>query len=236
MINVRTTWSRIAALALMSVLAFAAAGVSAQAPAPRLNYEYFRIDPPRPTADESRIEVVEFFYYGCPVCYELEPLLSGWIGSAPDAVVTRRVPALSSALWENFARLFYALESLGHLERLHWPVYDNFHVDDIRLNEEAVMFDWVSRNGIDRQQFIDTYGSPAVTEKLAAARELLRSYGVKGVPTLIIDGRYMTSARMAGGTKRLIPVLNYLVEQARNERGKLRPSALQPSSTPPSSP
>ncbi|MSQ72809.1 MAG: thiol:disulfide interchange protein DsbA/DsbL [Betaproteobacteria bacterium] len=207
--------------ALLPALLLQAADAQAQARAPRLNYEYSAVYPPPPVTGERRMEVVEFFYYGCPICYELEPALSAWIGNAPDTIVVRRVPALSSALWENFAKLFYTLEALGHLDRLHWPVYDNFHVDDIRLNEEPVMFDWVSRNGIDPQLFVDTYGSPAIAAKVVAARELLRSYGIKGVPTLVIDGRFITSAHMAGSTKQLIPVLNYLVEQAKLERARL---------------
>ena len=77
----------------------------------------------------SRVEIIEFFYYGCPVCYETEPLLSRWLVSAPEYVSVRRVPALITEAGEPFARLYYTLEALGEIERLHWPVYDNFHFD-----------------------------------------------------------------------------------------------------------
>lgn len=181
--------------------------------------DYLRIDPPRPTASGSKIEVIEFFYYGCPVCYETEPLLARWSANAPADVVLVRVPALATASWENFARLFYTLEAMGELKRMHWPVFEGFHFDNLSLSEEPVMFDWASRNGIDRQKFIDTYRSPAIDAKVAEARELIRTYGVKAVPSVVVDGRFLTTARMAGGPRGLMPVVDRLIESARKERG-----------------
>jgi thiol:disulfide interchange protein DsbA len=180
--------------------------------------EFQRIEPPHAVAATGRVEVIEFFYYGCPVCYETEPFLSRWLGSAPDYVAIRRVPALSSETWEPFAKLYYTLETLGQVERLHWPVYDNFHFDDMKLNDEKVMVDWAARNGIEREKFVQTYESRAVADKLAQARELLTSYDVRAVPTFIVDGRFLTSARLAGGTERVVQVLDRLVRLAREER------------------
>jgi len=210
----------LAALAAI-VLALAAIGVYAQAPAlPQLSRDYVRLDPPRPVKSGDRIEVIEFFYYGCPVCYELEPTLARWSFNAPGSVSLRRVPALASDSWENFAKLFYTLENLGQLQRLHWPIYDNFHFDGIKLNEEPVMIDWVSHNGVNKQKFTDLYRSPEIAAKLAAARELTQTYDIKGVPSIVIDGKYVTSARLAGGTRELMKLVDQLVEQARKERGK----------------
>jgi thiol:disulfide interchange protein DsbA len=180
--------------------------------------EFQRIEPPHAVAATGRVEVIEFFYYGCPVCYETEPFLSRWLGSAPDYVAIRRVPALSSETWEPFAKLYYTLETLGQVERLHWPVYDNFHFDDMKLNDEKVMVDWAARNGIEREKFVQTYASRAVADKLAQARELLTSYDVRAVPTFIVDGKFLTSARLAGGTERVVQVLDRLVRLAREER------------------
>src|SRR3954471_9187775 len=109
--------------------------------------EYIRLNPPRPVATGARIEVIEFFYYGCPICYEFQPQLSRWMYQAPPYVALRLVPALSSEGWESFAKLFYTLSILGELNRLHWPVYDNFHFDGVKLTDEKVMLDWVARNG-----------------------------------------------------------------------------------------
>ncbi|MGP1677291.1 MAG: thiol:disulfide interchange protein DsbA/DsbL [Burkholderiales bacterium] len=199
------------------LLALAATGVQALA---QLGRDYIRLDPPRAVTSGDKIEVIEFFYYGCPVCYELEPTLSRWFYNAPGSIALRRVPALSSDNWDNFAKLFYTLEAMGQLTRLHWPVYDNFHFNGVKLNEEAVMAGWVSHNGLDKQKFIDTYRSPEIQAKLVAARDMTRNYDIKGVPSIVVDGKFLTSARMTGSTRELMRVVDQLVELARKERGK----------------
>ncbi len=215
MIVFRKTFAMLAAV----LLALAAAGVQAQA-VPQLNRDYLRLDPPRPVASGNRIEVIEFFYYGCPVCYELEPTLARWAFNGPASVALRRVPALATDNWDNFAKLFYALEATGHLARLHWPVYDNFHFDGIKLNEEAAMVSWVAKNGVDKEKFMSAYNSPEIRAKLAMAREMTRNYEIKGIPSIVIDGKFVTSARMAGGTRELMQLVDRLVELARTERAK----------------
>jgi thiol:disulfide interchange protein DsbA len=215
MIFARKIWAVIAVI----LFALAATGALAQ-PAPQLGRDYIRLDPPRPVTSGDKIEVIEFFYYGCPVCYELEPPLARWYFNSPGSIALRRVPALSSDNWDNFAKLFYALESTGQLGRLHWPVYDQFHFDGVKLNEEAVMFNWVSRNGVDKDKFITAYRSPEIQAKVAEARQMIQSYDIKGVPSIVVDGKYVTSARMTGGTRELMQALGQLVELARKERGK----------------
>ena len=200
---------------LAAALALLALDAAAQIEAGR---EFQRIDPPHAAAADGRVEVIEFFYYGCPVCYETEPHFARWIGGAPDYVAVRRVPALSSEAWEPLARLYYALETLGQVERLHWPVYDNIHFEDVRLSDEKIMADWAARNGIEREKFAQAYASDAVKAKVAQARELLKSYDVKAVPTFIVDGKFLTSARLAGGTQQVVEVLDRLVKLAREER------------------
>jgi thiol:disulfide interchange protein DsbA len=200
---------------LASAFALLAGTASAQI---QLGREFQRIEPQRPVAADGRIEVIEFFYYGCPVCYETQPFLARWLGTAPEYVAIRRVPALSTEAWEPFAKLFYTLETLGQVGRLHWPVYDHFHFEDVKLNDEKIMIDWAARNGIDRQKFVETYGSSGVAAKVAQARELLKAYDVRGVPTFIVDGRFLTSARLAGGTQQVIQMVDHLVKLAREER------------------
>ena len=201
------------------LLTFAAAIAHAQS-APELGKDYVRLDPPHPVASGDKIEVIEFFYYGCPVCYELEPMLSRWYFNAANRVTLRRVPALSSDNWDNFAKLFYTLEAMGELARLHWPVYDNYHFRGMKLNEEPVMADWVAHNGLDRQKFVDTYNSPAIKAKLEQAREMTRSYEIKGVPSFVVDGKFLTSSSMTGGTRQLLQTVDQLIEIARKERAK----------------
>ena len=207
--------TRIARGLLAAAFALLALDARAQIEAGR---EYQRIEPPHAAATDGRVEVIEFFYYGCPVCYDAEPHFSRWVASAPDTVAVRRVPALSSEAWEPLAKLYYALEALGQLERLHWPVYDAIHFEDVRLGDEKVMIDWAVRNGIEREKFAQAYASDAVKAKVAQARELLKSYDVRAVPTFIVDGKFLTSARLAGGTQQVVEVLDRLVRLAREQR------------------
>ena len=200
------------------LLAFTAAAYAQSAP--ELGRDYVKLEPAHPVSSGDRIEVIEFFYYGCPVCYELEPKLSRWYFNAPGSVALLRVPALASDNWDNFAKLFYTLEAMGQLNRLHWPVYDNFHFNGMKLNEEPVMANWVAHNGLDKQKFVEIYGSPQIQAKLATAREMTRSYDIKGVPSIVVDGKYLTSARMTGGTNELMRIVEQLVEMARKERAK----------------
>jgi protein dithiol oxidoreductase (disulfide-forming) len=201
------------------LLALAAADAQAQS-TPQLGRDYIRLNPAQAVSSGANIEVIEFFYYGCPVCYELEPKLSRWFFNAPGSITLRRVPALSSDNWDNFGKLFYTLEAMGQVSRLHWPVYDNFHFNGLKLNEEPVMATWVAHNGLDKQKFIDTYGSPEIKAKLEAARAMTRRYEIKGVPSIVVDGKFVTTAAMTGGTNELMQVVDQLVDLARKERGK----------------
>ncbi len=197
------------------VMALAAGGALSQS-----GGEFLRFDPPRPVATGERIEVLEFFYYGCPVCYELEPQLTRWLATqAPDYIALRRVPALlNSEHWERFAKLYYTLEALGQLSRLHWPVYDNFHFEGKLINDEKLMLEWVGENGVDRGQFTEVYGSEAIQTQIAQAREMMKAYGLRGVPSIVIDGKYLSSVTLAGSTRRLMQIVDQLVRQAKSER------------------
>ena len=173
---------------------------------------------PVPVATGDRIEVIEFFYYGCPVCYEAQPHIARWLQKSGNDVVLRRVPAVNADGWEPFARSFYTLEAMGLLARLHWSVYDNFHFDGKRLNEEEVMADWITSNGGDGAKYREMWNSAEIKAKVDAAHEMLDTYHVRGVPTLVVDGKYATSARIAGSVRQMMVVVEQLVARARAER------------------
>ena len=199
---------------LLAALLLAAA---AQAQ-PVAGREFQILNTPKPPSGPARIEVIEFFYYGCPICYEVQPHIARWLNRVANDVVLRRIPAISRDGWEPFARSFYALEAMGEISRLHWPIYDNFHFDGKDLKEEAAMQDWVGRNGLDASKFKEHWNSEATTEKVRAAQKLLENFNIQGVPTLVVDGRYVTSARMAGGTRQMMDVVDALVNRARTDR------------------
>ena len=177
------------------------------------------LDPPRAAGSGDTIEVLEFFYYGCPVCYEAQPHIARWQLTAGPGVTLKRVPAVTDA-WLTFARVYYALETTGLLSRLHWPIYDNHHFDGKQLHEEKNITEWVGGNGVDRARFAELRRSEEVKQRVEAAKKALDTYEVKGVPTFVIDGKYVTSARMAGGTREMMRVVEFLVERAAGERKK----------------
>lgn len=127
---------------------------------------------------------------------------------------------MSSEGWEPFARTFYALEAVGQLNRLHWPVFDNHHFDGKRLNEEKNLVDWLGQNGVDTVKFREALNSAETKAKVAAAQKMLETYNVRGVPTFVVDGKYVTSARMANGVKEVMEVVEYLVQRSATERKK----------------
>jgi thiol:disulfide interchange protein DsbA len=203
---------------LLLLLPFAAA---AQAPKlPLQGREFQLLDPPRPVSTGERIEVIEFFYYGCAICYESQPHIARWLLKTGPSVTLRRVPAVSAEGWEPFARTFYALETMGQLTRLHWPVFDNHHFDGKRLNEEKNLVDWLGQNGVDTVKFREALNSADTKAKVAAAHKMLDTYNVRGVPTFVVDGKYVTSARMANGVKEVMEVVEYLVQRSAAERKK----------------
>jgi len=207
------------ALALLA-LACLAATSHAQGIRARQNIEY-RLIAPQPVETGDRIEVIDFFWYGCPYCNELQPALEGWIRRKPADVALRRVPAILRDSWAPHARLYYALEQLSEVERLHLKVYYSYHVEKLHLSKPDVMVEWAVKNGIDRKRWLDAYDSPEVDAKVERAKKLSAAYTVSVTPTLVVDGRYLTSgAYVPGGDVRnVVPILDDLIHLARQNRG-----------------
>ena len=179
--------------------------------------EYLVLDNPQPVATGNKIEVIEFFYYGCPYCNEALPLITKWLAFLPADVQYRRVPVVRPDKWAPLARTYFTLEALDKL-KLHRHVFDTIHLDGLALSDEKTMFDWAQRNYMDRQQFIDIYKSPETEAKVAKARELTESYNISRIPAFVVDGKYLTTSGMAGSLDALLPTVDKLVNQARSER------------------
>jgi thiol:disulfide interchange protein DsbA len=195
------------------------AGAQSASP-PTAGREYQLLIPARPVSSGERIEVLEFFYYGCPVCYEAQPHIAKWLLTAGPSISIQRVPAVFTESSESFARTFYTLAALNQIARLHWPLYDNHHFDGKQLNEEKNIVEWVSHNGVDRDRFVELWHSEQIKAQVEAAKKALDTYEVKVVPTFVIDGKYITSSRMTGGVKEMMPVIQFLVSRAAEERRK----------------
>ena len=201
---------------LLAVILAAACSLAQAQPAS--GREYQELSPPRPVSSGERVEVIEFFYYGCPVCYESQPHIARWLMRAGTGIVMLRVPAAFTESSESFARTFYTLGAMNHIARLHWPLYDNHHFDGKQLNEERNVVEWVSGNGVDGERFKQLWHSDEVKAQVEVAKKALQTYDVKGVPTFVIDGKYVTSARMAGSVPSMMRVVEFLVQRAAAER------------------
>lgn len=182
----------------------------------RVNVDYRLIEPQ--AVSGPRIEVIDFFWYGCPHCYTFQPALEEWVKRMPPDVVLRRVPAILRDNWAPHARIFYTLEALGEVDRLHQAVYHSYHVQELHMSKPEVMLQWAQRHGIDGKLWTEAYNSAAVTEKVNRAKELTSDYSVQGTPSLVVDGRYLTSPAMARSEQRMIPILEELIRVARSRR------------------
>ncbi len=180
--------------------------------------DYLTIRPAQPTNNPARIEVVEMFWYGCPHCFQLEPLIEEWAAKLPDDVNFLRVPAVLSPRWELLAKAWYTAELLGVTDRIHKALFDEIHVKRKRINSESALRSFFVQQGVKGEDFDNTFNSFGVAAKVNRARQLTRSYGIRGVPSMIVEGRYRTSATEAGSHERMLEVVDYLVEQARKQR------------------
>ena len=180
--------------------------------------DYTVLATPQPTQDGNTIEVLEFFWYGCPHCNSLHPHLKTWLMNIPKDVSFRYVPATLRANWVAAAKIFYTIEAIGETDVLHDKVYDAVHRDKIDINNESVLFDWVEKQGIDRKKFEDTYRSFSVQNQVARSTQLSRQYQLTGVPALVINGKYITSGKMGGTPQDTIRTLEALIEKIRKEK------------------
>lgn len=180
--------------------------------------DYTALTKPQPAAGGDKIEVLEFFWYGCPHCYSLHPHLKTWLANIPGDVSFQYVPAILRPNWVPAAKIFYAIEALGIADSLHDKIYDAIHRDKIDLNNESVLFDWIEKQGIDRKKFENTYQSFAVQNQVSRSTQMSRQYQLSGVPALVINGKYLTSGRMGSTPQDTIRTLDALLEKVRKEK------------------
>lgn len=179
--------------------------------------EYKRVSP-QPVETGSKIEVREFFWYGCPHCFSLEPSIERWLKNMPKNVQFVRTPAVFNEQWAVHARAYYAFETLGITAKMHKPLFHALHVDKRRLFDADSIAAFVAEKGGDRTAFLDAYNAFGMPANVNRATQAGRAYNLESVPTLIVDGKYMTNANIAGGFDRAMQVVNFLVAKAAAER------------------
>ena len=199
---------------VMAATSLAGLPLAARAQGVQEGRDYKRVEPPLPVA-EGKLEVVEFFGYWCPHCNAFEPALDAWAKKLPAAVTFRRIPVAFSPGQEPMQRLYYALEAMDQVEAMHRKVFAALHVDRKRLNTESEILEWAKTAGVDATKLGDTMKSFAVATKLRQSKQLADGYRIEGVPTLGIQGRFMTSPSIAGTAERALAVADALIAQSR---------------------
>jgi protein dithiol oxidoreductase (disulfide-forming) len=205
-----------AALAAAALLLFAAAPATAE---PMEEVDYVVIAP-QPVAIPGKIEVIEFFYYGCESCNRLEPQLQAWLAALPSDVSFRRVPALRRTAWVALTRVYFALEQLGEIDRLHTDVYRAVHDDGLNLGNSSELYEWAQRVGVDRGKLEPLLESDLVRAQVQRARDATVAYGITATPSFVVNGRYVTSGGMAGSLDALLPIVDGLIDKVRMAGGK----------------
>jgi thiol:disulfide interchange protein DsbA len=179
-------------------------------------FEYRAAPRPQPiTTTNGRLEVAEIFWYGCPHCNAMEPVINRWVARLPRDVVFRKVHAGLAPGWVAHQRMFYALESLGRAGALDARVFDAIHGQGASLGTVAEMVAFVAEAGLDRDAFVAAFESTAVLEAMARADAFARAMGVQGVPAIAVNGRWLTSPGMAGSYAAALAVADVLLERER---------------------
>lgn len=182
--------------------------------------EYSRLKVPHAVDSGKKIEVIEFFSYGCPHCNDLEPFLQTWMKSLPPDVQFRRVPVMFQDRWKSLAKDYFTLEAMGEDVRLSPELFKAVHVGGLPLYQDKAFFDWAASMGLDRAKVVDTYNSFGIDSKMKRATVLAQEYNVQAVPTLIVDGKFVTSSDRVGGHPGMPAALDALIAKARAERPK----------------
>lgn len=172
------------------------------------------------TDNPAKIEVTELFWYGCPHCHQMEPVLAAWVKKLPQDVYFKRVPGLPRPDWAPMAKAYYAMETLGVLEKLHAPLFDAIHKQKtVKPTDENAAIDWVAKQGgLDRKKVEEAFKSFSTNTKLNRAAQFFRGSGATGVPALIIDGKYITSSTMTGGNEEALRVADYIIANVRKDK------------------
>ncbi|NJN45184.1 MAG: thiol:disulfide interchange protein DsbA/DsbL [Candidatus Competibacteraceae bacterium] len=194
--------------------------VAGAEPAFQEGTHYQKFPAPIPvTAAEDKVEVVELFWYGCPHCYSLEPVIDEWLTGKPDNVEFVRIPAVFGRNWEIHARTFYAAEALGVEGKIHQPLMDAIHAQKRPLDTEQQLAEFFAEQGVDKDAFLKALRSFDVETRLQRSQQLVRRYRITGVPAVVINGAFWTNASMAGSHEKIFEVVDYLVAQESKTSG-----------------
>lgn len=205
-------WLAAVALALFSMAFPAHAQLT-------IGRDYTVIEPAQRTDDPAKIEVVEFFSYGCPHCSEFHPIVSKWAAQLPSDVVFKRVPiSFGRPQWALLGRLYYTLELTGDLARLDSAVFQALHGKGLKLIDDKSILDWAVSQGADAKKFSDAFKSFGIVSKTKRADQIAQEFKIQGVPALAVNGRYMVVGQGIQSPADLLPLTDKLIDKVRSER------------------
>lgn len=180
--------------------------------------DYELIVPAQPGGSDGSVEVTELFWYGCPHCYAFEPNVRDWLADKPDYVEFSRLPAIfTSPRWELHARAFYTAKVLDVFDKMHAVIFHAIHEEKERLDSKADLAELFAENGVSKEEFNSAFDSFAVQSSIRRAADLTKRYGIDGVPTMVVNGKYRVDGPIAGTYDRLIEIVNFLVEKEHAE-------------------
>lgn len=212
-------FSCLAALFVMGAGVFFATPALASQHTPEEGFDYRVLATPQPMSSQNKVEVMEFFWYDCPHCNAMAPLIEPWAKRNRGRLDFIRVPVARNEGAIQQQHLYYALEEMGKIEKLHVRIFDAIHKEKIALKSAGQMADFLAMKGIEKSRFLKAFNSPAVREKVRHAQELTTLYGVESVPTVAVGGRYVTSSSMlAGNSEDTLRVVDYLVTQSKRPK------------------
>ncbi|MGJ8619544.1 MAG: thiol:disulfide interchange protein DsbA/DsbL [Methylophilaceae bacterium] len=210
-------------LLLSCMFILSAAGlIPAANAAPQIGQEFDAVSQTIPTDDPKKIELMEIFWYGCSHCFHMEQPLSTWLKNKPADINFKRIPGIPNASWAPMAQTYFAMETLGISEKLHSKLFNAIHKEkSLNPTNQKAALDWLVLNsGLDRSKVEEAFNSFTVNTNMKRAAQIFRSSGATGVPSLVIDGKYITSGTMAGGNAQALQVADYIINNIRESKGK----------------
>jgi thiol:disulfide interchange protein DsbA len=196
-------------------LLLAACALAPLVAAAQPQFAYSEIKPALQVEADGKIEALEFFWYGCIHCYNLEPAVEKWEKTLPKDVQFRRVPAVFNERWALDAAIFYTFEAMGVLDKLHRPFFDAIHKERLRSDSPQALGEWLQKQGVDPKKFDATMKSFGVQSKTRRAAQLTTLYKIDGTPAMAVHGRYTVSTEQGRSQNGMFETVNYLVDTVR---------------------
>lgn len=179
--------------------------------------DYTILSTPQPTSKNNKIEVVNFFWYGCQYCAQLRPQIKTWLKNKPSDIHFQEIPAIIHASWIPAAKLFFSIQQINAVDKLHNQAFNAIHQDNINLHEEHALFHWIEVQEQNRDEFVNTYYSIDIQKYIARSTHMTRQYQITGVPAIVVNGKYLTNTEMGGTAENTMNIVDQLIKKARQD-------------------